>query len=322
MSSALVSIILPNYNKALYLSETIVSVINQTHQNWELIIIDDNSTDNSTEIISKYLNDKRVRLIINEQNKGANFSRNIGLRKAKGKYIVFLDADDLLEHTCLENRLKQTNKYSDGNLFVFAMGVFTKSIGDDKRKWIPDTKRPLCDFLAHKLPWQTMQPIWKKEFLMKLGDFDESFDRMQDVELHTRALLQPSVKLYQFPDILDCYYRIDEERKNFRPYNFLERWINSSTQYCNKFEYLVTAKNKRYLYGTLLKLYQQIIYYLKSKKITAKEFKVLEEKLFSAKIYNQSSIIKKIIFKISYTYNLYLIRLPGINRILFEMVTL
>ena len=91
----LVSIIMPSYNTADFISETIESVLNQTYKNWELIIVDDCSTDNTDEAVKKYLDDQRIRYLKNEKNSGAAVSRNYALREAKGKWIAFLDSDDL-----------------------------------------------------------------------------------------------------------------------------------------------------------------------------------------------------------------------------------
>ena len=91
----LVSIIMPSYNTADFIEETISSVLVQTYENWELIIVDDCSTDNTDEIIAPYLADVRIKYIKNEKNSGAAVSRNRALREAKGKWIAFLDSDDL-----------------------------------------------------------------------------------------------------------------------------------------------------------------------------------------------------------------------------------
>ena len=91
----LVSIIMPSYNTAQYISETIQSVLRQTYTNWELIIIDDCSNDDTDNVVKKYLSDNRIRYIQNERNSGAAVSRNRALREAKGKWIAFLDSDDL-----------------------------------------------------------------------------------------------------------------------------------------------------------------------------------------------------------------------------------
>lgn len=105
----LVSIIMPSYNTAQYIAKTIQSVIDQTYQNWELIIVDDCSTDD-TDILVGRIKDPRIKYIKNEKNSGAAVSRNRALREAKGKWIAFLDSDDLWKPDKLEKQIKFMNK--------------------------------------------------------------------------------------------------------------------------------------------------------------------------------------------------------------------
>ena len=103
----LVSIVVPVYNAARFLEKTIASVQNQTYTNWELILVDDHSTDNSVEIIQKYLkDDKRIKLFKNSVNSYAAVTRNKGIDESKGRYIAFLDADDLWVPTKLEKQVR------------------------------------------------------------------------------------------------------------------------------------------------------------------------------------------------------------------------
>lgn len=101
----LVSIIMPSYNTAKFISETITSVLAQTYTNWELIIVDDCSTDDTDAVVRPYLADDRIRYIKNEKNSGAAVSRNRALREAKGKWIAFLDSDDLWLPEKLEKQI-------------------------------------------------------------------------------------------------------------------------------------------------------------------------------------------------------------------------
>lgn len=101
----LVSIITPSYNTARFIAQTINSVLAQTYPNWEMIIVDDNSTDNTDEIVAKY-DDPRIRYLKNEKNSGAAVSRNRALCEAKGRWIAFLDSDDLWEPTKLERQIR------------------------------------------------------------------------------------------------------------------------------------------------------------------------------------------------------------------------
>lgn len=92
----LVSVIMPNYNGGEFIKHAVNSVINQTYKNWELIFVDDCSTDNSLEIIEELRQqDKRIKVYKNSENKGAATSRNIALEQACGRFIAFLDADDM-----------------------------------------------------------------------------------------------------------------------------------------------------------------------------------------------------------------------------------
>lgn len=109
----LVSIIMPSYNTALYISESIESVLGQSYKNWELIIVDDCSTDNTNEIVAQYT-DLRIKFYKNIKNTGAAFSRNRALSLAKGKWIAFLDSDDIWLPHKLElqiNFMKENNIY-------------------------------------------------------------------------------------------------------------------------------------------------------------------------------------------------------------------
>ncbi len=320
--SPLISIIMPSYNKGRYLADAINSVISQTYQNWELIVVDDVSNDNSFETLNAFAEkDIRIKFYINSKNKGANFSRNFGLSIAKGDFIIFLDADDILFQDCLKNRLDKIEK-SNLDFCVFTMQIFNKTIGDLKNNWDPETKTPLINFLSHRLPWQTMQPIWKRSFLIGINGFDEDFKRLQDVELHTRALLNNNVNFKLFNTLPDCFLRIDDERKNFNSIDFLNKWIDSSEQYCNKFEKLVPANYKKYLHGTIFRSYQQILLYYKLNKITKDDFLLLGTKLFSVNVYRKTGKLKKLIYKIVCFYNLYLFRVPGINQFLYRLILL
>lgn len=112
--SDLVSIIMPSYNTGKFIKETIESVLSQTYSNWELIIVDDCSTDNTDEMVEIYLSDERIRYIKNDTNSGAAVSRNKALREAKGRWIAFLDSDDLWEKDKLDKQIAfmENNGYS------------------------------------------------------------------------------------------------------------------------------------------------------------------------------------------------------------------
>ena len=117
----LVSIIMPSYNTALYIEQTIKSVLNQSYGNWELIIVDDCSTDDTDTIVSR-INDPRIMYIKNSINSGAAVSRNTALRKAHGKWVAFLDSDDLW---CSDKLEKQVN-FMKENGYSFSYTNYTE----------------------------------------------------------------------------------------------------------------------------------------------------------------------------------------------------
>ena len=126
----LVSIIMPSFNTGKYITETIESVLAQSYKNWELIIVDDCSSDNTDEIVSTYLSDDRIHYLKNEKNSGAAFSRNIALRKAKGKWIAFLDSDDLW----LPEKLELQLAYMKKNNYAFSYTDYRTCLNG---KWLP-----------------------------------------------------------------------------------------------------------------------------------------------------------------------------------------
>ncbi len=103
--SGLVSVIMPSYNTEKYIKQTIESVFAQTYTDWELIIVDDCSTDHTDDVVKPFLSDQRVRYLKNEKNSGAAVSRNRALREANGKWIAFLDSDDLWRPEKLEKQV-------------------------------------------------------------------------------------------------------------------------------------------------------------------------------------------------------------------------
>lgn len=105
--SELVSIITPTFNSAKYIAETIQSVQNQTHQNWEMLIVDDGSSDETFAIISNFANqDARIKVFKLDVNSGAGVARNFSIQQALGNFIAFLDADDLWKPEKLEKQLR------------------------------------------------------------------------------------------------------------------------------------------------------------------------------------------------------------------------
>lgn len=131
----LVSVIMPSYNTASFIAESIQSVLAQSYKDWELIIVDDCSPDNTDEIVKPYLSDERIKYLKNEKNSGAAVSRNRALREAKGKWIAFLDSDDLW----MPDKLKKQVGFMEKNGYHFSYTNYAEIDTEDKRNGITVT---------------------------------------------------------------------------------------------------------------------------------------------------------------------------------------
>lgn len=142
----LVSVIIPNYNHALYLDERIKSVLNQTYQNFEIIILDDVSKDNSKEVIEKYrVNPKVVKIVYNEENSGSTFKQwNRGFNLANGELIWIAESDDSCEPTLLEE-LIGGYKSNPGCSLIFCLSMTINSNGEMTGKQLKQKKNKMLD---------------------------------------------------------------------------------------------------------------------------------------------------------------------------------
>lgn len=134
MIDGLVSIVMPSWNTAKFIRESIDSVRNQTYTNWELLIVDDCSTDDTDEIVTSYM-DERIRYFKNEKNSGAALTRNRALREARGEWIAFLDSDDLWAPEKLERQIQ----FMEENNYVFSYHEYIK---------IDEESRPLNIYVS------------------------------------------------------------------------------------------------------------------------------------------------------------------------------
>jgi glycosyltransferase involved in cell wall biosynthesis len=189
----LVSIIIPVYNRGELIKETLDSVFYQTYTNWECIIVDDGSTDDTWLTLQNYeLKDIRFKIFKRQREpKGASVCRNIGIEKVNGEYIMFLDSDDLLLKNCLKVRLDFIKKNPFYDAWIFATGIFKESIGDMNLKWnnLSTTENDLIRFLRHDIPWDITGPIWRYNLNENKKWFNENALFGQDWEMHVNKLL-------------------------------------------------------------------------------------------------------------------------------------
>jgi glycosyltransferase involved in cell wall biosynthesis len=219
----MVSIITPHYNRSALLKEAVASVLHQTSDDWELIIVDDGSDENEFDSI-KLLADQDHRITIlkrQSRHKGPSACRNEGVAASKGEYLVFLDSDDALAPYCVEQRKKKMDENKHLDMGVFLMEEFNSKPGDNKKIYNNNStnENRINNFLEGNNPWAVTCPVWRKDFFLKCGGFDENFFYMEDPELHVRALLHDGMLYKTFYDYpADCYYRVnfhDDTKINF-----------------------------------------------------------------------------------------------------------
>lgn len=211
---ALVSIITPTKNRSSLLRETILSIISQTYINWEMLIIDDFSTDNTVDMLKEFSAEERI---IYHQRKGetggAQVCRNIGIELAKGEYLILLDSDDLLTKTCLENRVKLVAADKKIDFAVFTTILFGWEFPDYDTYWnLPNKEDEICRFLNWDPTWGIVSVIWKTQSLIALGKFDEKVLSFQDIDIHLRALIKDLNYSYVKGEADSFVREHDEER--------------------------------------------------------------------------------------------------------------
>ena len=182
-----VSVIIPTYNRAHLVGRAIQSVLDQTYRDFELIIVDDASTDNTEEAI-RHFEDKRIVYIRHERNKGAPAARNTGIRAARGEYVAFQDSDDEWLPEKLEKQIKAFKTASTEIGLVYT-GFWR--IEGDKRTFSPSPNITPKEGAIHDALLKgnfvgTPSTLVKKECFEKAGMFDEKLPMLEDWELWIR----------------------------------------------------------------------------------------------------------------------------------------
>jgi teichuronic acid biosynthesis glycosyltransferase TuaG len=201
----LVSVITPVYNASRFIAETIQSVQAQTYQNWEMILVDDQSKDNSREIIQEFVNkDPRIRLIVLEKNSGAAVARNTAINNARGKYIAFLDSDDLWLPTKLQ---KQVQFMEENEIeFSFTNYKIIKENGEHTNQVVEVPKKITYDELLKNTIIGCLTVMLNIE---KLGKVQmENIRTRQDFVLWL-SILKKGYTAYGLQEVLALYRKVE-----------------------------------------------------------------------------------------------------------------
>ena len=241
MNSPLVSIIIPAFNRAHIVNETVNSVLAQTYTNWECIVVDDGSTDATVQIIEKCIKeDNRFQIKTRTPNrkKGPSSCRNIGIEIAKGELIIFLDSDDLISSVCIQNRVDFYLQQPNYDFYIFKSDIFYEHEFHNQSPFNPS----LTNYSDHdyfklfslgKTPFCVMSPLWKLSTLEKLNGFDENLMILEDPDLHYRAFQNSMKSLTHIGGIADSYYRVRTEKQIKNKHN-ADKIASGYLYYCNK----------------------------------------------------------------------------------------
>jgi glycosyltransferase involved in cell wall biosynthesis len=252
MDKNLVSVVIPTYNTSNFLIKAIQSVINQTYKNWELIIVDDGSTDQTRQIVEEFQKkDSRIKYFF-QNNKGQGAARNLGIKNASGNYIAFLDSDDEFFENKLERVISHFEK--DKNIgFIYTDAIIIGDYLYKKRR--SEIVTPYSGGIYIKLLFNnfitTSTVIVKREVLQNCGLFDESdlLRNFEDYDLWLR--IAKKYKIEYIPEVLTKYYfvpKITSWKKRRRAYKAMIYIYYKNLKIANAYEkFIVMYKLGEYL---------------------------------------------------------------------------
>lgn len=176
--SELISVIIPTFNRSHILTKAIESVTSQSNENWELIIVDDGSTDDTQEKVEEFLTDRRIKYFF-QQNSGVSVARNAGVDRSSGEYLIFLDSDDTF-HPDLIQQLNNERFHRYDIICWEVMRIFDgKSIIEKPKKLKKIYNSIMASFLAGSI-------CYKKEIFLQVGKYDSALSFGENYELGMR----------------------------------------------------------------------------------------------------------------------------------------
>ncbi|WOI23094.1 glycosyltransferase family 2 protein [Nonlabens ulvanivorans] len=246
----LVSIIIPVFNREALIVETLHSIKNQTYLNWECILVDDGSTDQTIEVIKSFIEkDQRFVLLKRPEleEKGANVCRNIGMAKSSGDYLVFFDSDDLMVSTYLEKQLHNIVN-NNADFSVCKMDFFEKNDHYFTREKPCYHKELWENYVTRQLTILTGSVMWSKAFLSLHGmSFNIKLQAAQEWDFISRALLHSPV--HAFADSLLYHSRMHEDSISYADHKLRIRessYVLARKLYYSEFHEIFTDRLKLY----------------------------------------------------------------------------
>jgi glycosyltransferase involved in cell wall biosynthesis len=251
MSEIQVSIVIPLYNKSQWILQTLKSVTNQTYKNWECIIVDDGSSDESLDLVKKFAMENQGEWRIHSQvNSGQAVARNFGISLARGKYIALLDADDLWLPSKLTKQIDYLEKNKDVDVIFCSYVIFEESLKNSLRVVrFRDSRKMIMRWLQMLGFGGLIESVglMKSEFLKNHGVFSEDLSTSSGLEISLRALINAKVSV--IPDVLVAY-RISDNQ-----------WHKDSDELALNCKILNSMYGGRILEESLIKSYQDAYFF-------------------------------------------------------------
>ncbi|WP_167330294.1 glycosyltransferase family 2 protein [Flavobacterium denitrificans] len=236
MNDILISIIIPTYNRASILNQTLDSVLSQTYSNWECIVVDDGSSDDTEELLAQYCaKDSRFKYFKRplETPKGGNVCRNLGFELSKGAFVKWLDSDDLLSADLLLSQISAAAKYLEEKyvLITSKWNYFSETVDDVKPRIEKTNKNYDSGFslISDFGNFGTFLPshvyLVRRELIQKSGLWNESLSINQDAEFFTRVLLNTKKIIHPVDGMV--YYRCSFSDENVSRFTTLDKCRDS-----------------------------------------------------------------------------------------------
>ena len=240
-----ITTIVPLYNSEKFLNETIESILNQTLKDFEIILVDDNSTDSTFKLAESYINNfKNIHLYKNKYTKGISGSMNTALEVAKGQYIALIDHDDL----CLPNRFEKQFDYMEENINIGVCGSWMQEFdeGDSVWKFPTDNSELKAICLLHS-PIPNPTAMIRKSALDKYNiKYNSDFDTAQDYEFWLKLL--PHTEFHILPEVLVKYRIHSGNTSNVHKDKQFDAWKRAIKPIINKLNLSITDLDYEYIY--------------------------------------------------------------------------
>ena len=266
----LVSIIIPTYNRAHLISETLDSVLAQTYQNWECVIVDDGSSDNTDEIVGDYVKkDSRFKYYHrpDEHLPGGNGARNYGFKMSQGDYVNWLDSDDVFLPKKLDIHLKAFKKKNNLDATVSKSYLFNFK---SKKAYLPWRKKLysenlLFDFIKLEAGWQTSDAMWNRKSIF-YNPFNEKLKSYQDWEFHLKSIINKDkyylidkclVHIRHTPNSIKNVKKIENHFSIYNAHKSIFNYLKSKKSMTNEIELFFL--DKFYFYFSLFSYNRKII---------------------------------------------------------------